>query len=316
MDERALAPERRGADNLRPLARLWPAHFVTYPLTALISDLHSNVPALQTALIDALERGARRFVCLGDVVGYGAEPRICLDWIMQLTAKDARVPADLAKLLAAPVELEPGHCLLGNHEDALLGTPEDFNPKARAAIEWTREELGRGRREDTERYFDYLGELQPAGHDDVAQFAHGSPRDPVREYVIPRDSQDPEKLAELFEPMNHGVCFIGHSHVPAVYYENGRIYLPKIDAGDETAGPFALGVPGPGVMDPERPRAIVNVGSVGQPRDGDPRLSYVLFDGANITFVRLPYDIDTAAERIRAVPELPEYLAERLFRGR
>ena len=289
---------------------------VTYPLTALISDLHSNVPALETAIIDALERGARRFVCLGDVVGYGAEPRLCLDWVQELTAEDARVPAVLANRLAVPVELVGGRCLLGNHEEALLGTPEDFNPKARAAIEWTRDELGHGSRADAERYFDFLGELQPAGSDSVAQFAHGSPRDPVREYVIPRDSQDPEKLAGLFAPMDHGVCFIGHSHVPAVYYENGRIYLPKIGAGDEVAGPFSLGVPGPGVLDPERPRAIVNVGSVGQPRDGDPRLSYVLFDGANITFVRLDYDIDAAAERIRAVPELPEYLAERLFRGR
>ena len=154
------------------------------------------------------------------------------------------------------------------------------------------------------------------GRDAAAQYAHGSPRDPVREYVIPRDSQDPIKLAGLFAPMKFGVCFIGHSHVPAVYYENGRIYLPKVGPADETVGPFALGVPPAGEIDPERPRAIVNVGSVGQPRDGDPRLSYVLFDGANITFVRLPYDTDLAAERIRAVSALPEYLAERLFRGR
>lgn len=292
---------------------------MTYPLTAVISDLHSNVPALGLALTDALERGARRFVCLGDVVGYGAEPRVCLDWIMQLTGQDQsapRVPNALAEKLDEVPELEPGLCLLGNHEEALLGTPEDFNPKARAAIEWTRDELARGSSKDTARFFDFLGELEPEGADSAAQFAHGSPRDPVREYVIPRDSQDLLKLAGLFAPMHMGVCFIGHSHVPAVYYENGRIYLPKIAPGDETAGPFALGVPEPSVVDPERPRAIVNVGSVGQPRDGDVRLSYVLFDGANITFVRLPYDTEAAAERIRAVPELPDYLAERLFRGR
>jgi len=289
---------------------------VTYPLTALISDLHSNVPALSLAIIDALERGARRFVCLGDVVGYGAEPRVCLDWIMQLTAAEPRVPEALAQKLDVVPELKPGLCLLGNHEEALLGSPEDFNPKARAAIEWTRDELAAGTSNETARFFDYLGEREPSGEDTAAQFAHGSPRDPVREYVIPRDSQDPIKLAGLFAPMHMGVCFIGHSHVPAVYYENGRIYLPKIGSGDETVGPFALGVPAPGHIDPEHPRAIVNVGSVGQPRDGDPRLSYVLFDGANITFVRLPYDTDTAAKRIRAVPELPDYLAERLFRGR
>jgi predicted phosphodiesterase len=292
---------------------------LTYPLTAIISDLHSNVPALETALRDALARGARRFVCLGDVIGYGAEPRTCLDWVMELACAEPRLPEALADL--GEVKLEPGLCLMGNHEHALINSPEDFNPKARAAIEWTRDELGRGGRERGFAYWDFLGELSPSGMDGVAQYAHGSPRDPVREYVVPRDSQDPVKIAALFAPMECGVCFIGHSHVPAVYYEDGRIFVPKVNPAtreDGVEGPYSLGVPGTGKINKSEdlPRAIVNVGSVGQPRDGDPRLSYVLFDGENISFVRLKYDIDCAADKIFAVDELPDYLAERLVKGR
>ena len=314
---------------------------MSHPLTALISDLHGNVPALRVAIGDALARGVRRFVCLGDVVGYGAEPRRALDWAMALCGLEPdpdgdgtlapHVPADLAAELglddtaraAIDGRLVPGPCLLGNHEHALLTVPEDFNPKARAAIEWTQGELGAGGKERAAVYWDLLGELSPSLAEERVQYAHGSPRDPLREYVVPRDSQDPARLAALFAPMTRGVCFVGHSHVPAVYYEDGRIFLPKNGRGGtpkDADGPYALGVPGTGTaaapVADDAPRAIVNVGSVGQPRDGDPRLSYVLFDGHNVTFVRLAYDIPTAAGRIEAVPELPDYLAERLSRGR
>jgi diadenosine tetraphosphatase ApaH/serine/threonine PP2A family protein phosphatase len=292
---------------------------LSYPLTAIISDLHSNVPALETALRDAFARGVRRFVCLGDVIGYGAEPRKCLDWVMELASSEPTIPEDLRDAYSG--DLEPGLCLMGNHEHALMNTPEDFNPKARAAIDWTREELGNGGRERGFAYWDFLGELEASADDACAQFAHGSPRDPVREYVVPRDSQDALKLAGLFAPMHRGVCFIGHSHVPAVYYEDGRIFVPKVNPAtreDGVEGPYSLGVPGTGSVanDEQVPRAIVNVGSVGQPRDGDPRLSYVLYDGENITFVRLNYDIEAAASRILDVPDLPDYLAERLPKGR
>jgi diadenosine tetraphosphatase ApaH/serine/threonine PP2A family protein phosphatase len=274
---------------------------VDYPLTALISDLHANEPALEVALADARARGVERFVCLGDVIGYGARPRQCLDWVMRLCVPEPRDP--LARPDSAP--LYPGLCLLGNHEYALLATAEDFNPKARAAIEWTREELNRGDdRAANYDYWEFLDRLVPAMSDEVAMFAHGSPRDPVREYLLPRDVQNPEKMAVNFLSMERDVCFVGHSHVPAVYYQDGRLYRPR---GSE--GPYALEV-GPGS------RAIVNVGSVGQPRDGDPRLSYVVFDGRTVHFVRLEYDHAAAAAAIRAQPELPDYLAERLALGR
>jgi predicted phosphodiesterase len=107
---------------------------VGYPLTAIISDLHGNEPALETAVADAFARGAQRFVCLGDVIGYGARPRHNLDLVMRLACAAPRSGPERGAL-------EPGLCLQGNHEYALLNTAEDFNPKARAALEWTREDL-------------------------------------------------------------------------------------------------------------------------------------------------------------------------------
>ena len=279
-----------------PKRALYP---VDYPLTAIVSDLHANLPALDAALADAREQGARRYVCLGDVIGYGAQPRECLDEIMRLCAAE---PFD-ARGLPGEEPLEGGLCLLGNHEHALLNHAEDFNPKARAAIDWTREELNRAdSREQSYAYWEFLDTIDPMAVDELAMFAHGSPRDPVREYMLPRDIQNTEKMKANFALMERNVCFVGHSHVPAIYYEDGRLFLPQ-----GSAGPYTLGA---------TPRAIVNVGSVGQPRDGDPRLSYVLFDGAAVTFVRLEYDHPSAAAAIRAVNELPDFLADRLALGR
>jgi predicted phosphodiesterase len=275
---------------------------VSYPLTAILSDLHGNAPALETALADTRARGVRRYVCLGDVIGYGARPRHNLDWVMRLCVSEPDPPEGFGSL-------EPGLCLQGNHEYALLNSAEDFNARARAAIEWTREELNRDDNEagSTDRryaYWDFLAALAPSATDGVAMFAHGSPRDPVREYMLPRDIQDDAKMQANWECMQAPVCFVGHSHVPAVYYEDRRLFRPK---GSE--GPYDLGTSA-------RLHAIVNVGSIGQPRDGDNRLSYVLFDGRAVTFVRLSYDVERAMADIHAVPALPGYLAERLKVGR
>jgi diadenosine tetraphosphatase ApaH/serine/threonine PP2A family protein phosphatase len=273
---------------------------VAYPLTAILSDLHGNAPALETALADARERGARRYVCLGDVIGYGARPRHNLDWVMRLCTGAPEGPEEFGAL-------EPGLCLQGNHEFALLNSAEDFNARARAAIEWTREELNRDEGGDKERryaYWDFLAGLEPVAHDGTAMFAHGSPRDPVREYMLPRDITDDAKMRANWQCMEEPVCFVGHSHVPAVYFEDRRLFRPR-----GTEGPYELGTS-------RALRAIVNVGSIGQPRDGDKRLSYVLYDGRAITFVRLDYDVERAVADIKAVPALPEYLAERLKVGR
>jgi len=260
---------------------------VTYPLTAIISDLHGNAPALETALEDARSRGVQRYVCLGDVIGYGADPCGALEKVMQHCVPSAN----------------GGLCLQGNHEYALCYSAEDFNPKARAAIEWTHAAISAASERSSD-YWDFIGELKPSATDDVAMFAHGSPRDPVREYLLPRDARDESKMQANFGAMQRSVCFVGHSHVPAVYYKDGTLFRPN-----GTDGPYDLG-------DLDANPCIVNVGSVGQPRDGDARLSYVLFDGARITFIRLEYDWQAAAQAIRTVPELPEFLADRLEVGR
>lgn len=271
---------------------------MAYPLTAILSDLHSNLPALVTAIRDARARGVRRYVCCGDVIGYGALPRECLAIVMAQCVSGARDHE-------TGEALEDGLCLQGNHEYALLHTAEDFNPKAREAIEWTHRTLSAVEdREQRYAMWDFLGALEPMACDEIAMFAHGSPREPVREYLLPKDVENPAKMRACFEAMQRNVCFVGHSHYPGVYREDGSYHLPK---GCE--GPYDPGH-GPGR------RVIVNVGSVGQPRDGDKRLSYVVFDGQALTFVRLDYDYRLAAEQIRAVPELPDYLADRLAVGR
>ncbi len=298
-----VAPESSGA---RACDSAQKTHPVSYFPTAIISDLHGNIQALHCAIRDALERGARRFVCLGDVVGYGAKPCESLDLVMQLCSETApSVPAGILREGEGEITLQPGLCLQGNHEHALLNSAEDFNPKARSAIEWTKDALnGHADREKKFAYWDFLDEIESRRTDEIALFAHGSPRDPVREYMLPRDIRNSDKMEANFAVMDRNVCFVGHSHVPAIYYEGGRIFQPQgVD------GPYDLGVS-------SENKAIINVGSVGQPRDGDPRLSYVIFDGTNVTFVRVEYEHELAMADIRAVPELPDFLAARLAEGR
>lgn len=251
-------------------------------MIAFISDIHSNTEALETCLAEIDRLGAERIFCLGDVIGYGPEPRETLLRVM-----------DVAEF-----------SLLGNHEHGAMFYASDFNPRARAAIEWTRDQLNRRDcpREENMRMWNYLGEMQESRQEDDMLLVHGSPRDPVRDYMVPRDGTDPEKLAECFGKMNGAkLCFVGHSHVPGVYPESGGYLAPeKLDnvyrVGEE--------------------RALVNIGSVGQPRDGDNRASFVTFDGESVAFHRLAYDHEATAAKIRAIAELPDYLADRLPVGR
>ena len=148
----------------------------------------------------------------------------------------------------------------------------------------------------------YLGEMQETRQEDELLLVHGSPRDPVRDYMVPHDGGDSEKMGECFAKMGGArLCFVGHSHVPGVYPEGGGYLSP-----DTLQNVYPVG----------DERVLVNIGSVGQPRDGDPRASFVTYDGEAVAFHRVPYDHESTAAKIRAIPELPDYLADRLAKGR
>jgi diadenosine tetraphosphatase ApaH/serine/threonine PP2A family protein phosphatase len=252
------------------------------PTTAFISDIHSNTEALSACLKEIERIGADRVICLGDIIGYGPEPRETLRTVMERAE----------------------FSLLGNHEHGAMFYASDFNPRARAAIDWTRDQLNRRDRprEENMRFWSYLDGMRQEHREANMLLVHGSPRDPVREYLVPRDAEDRDKMQGCFEVMADAqICFVGHSHIPGVYPEAGGYLSPT-----HLDGEYRLG----------GQKAIANIGSVGQPRDGDTRATFASFDGEVVRFHRVEYDFRATMAKIRAVPELPDYLAERLAAGR
>lgn len=249
-------------------------------MKAIISDIHANVEAFQAVLADMQAQGATEVICLGDFVGYGANPKECID---------LAVDFDIA--------------LRGNHEQALLTEFDgsNFNQRAKGSLNWTREQLSplNDDREANLRRWDFLDTLETTHVDGDILYVHGTPRDPITEYLYPRDIYKPQKLRALFEQIEL-LCFCGHTHVPGIWTED-MIYLSPREVNYR----YHL----------VKKKTIINVGSVGQPRDGDSRAGYVLFDGSRIVFRKVEYDVEEAARRIRAVPELDAFLAERLLQG-
>ncbi len=271
---------------------------------AIISDIHSNLEALQTVLADIDRRGITEIVCLGDVVGYGPNPKECIDIIRER----CRI------------------CLMGNHDHATFYEPCNFNLPAERACYWTRRLLEEEPdREIRNARWRFMGKLPVRICEGEALYVHGSPRRPINEYLFPEDAfTNPQKIASNFERLDADICFVGHTHQPGVFLDD-----PYFDPPNELAdAPF---------FDLTQERAIINVGSVGQPRDRDPRASYVvlhtsddaetedrprLLDQATgkflrqVEFVRLEYDIDSVAKKIREQPELDDFLGQRLYEGR
>jgi diadenosine tetraphosphatase ApaH/serine/threonine PP2A family protein phosphatase len=245
---------------------------------ALISDIHSNLPALQNVLADIKRHDIDEIICLGDIVGYGPDPRACIDLCMQCKV-----------------------ALLGNHDQGALFDPEGFNSGAERAIFWTRAQLEAGQGSDDKRdRWDFLGELPRSFRENGLLFVHGSPRNPLNEYVFPEDIYNQRKMERIFGLVQR-VCFQGHTHVPGVFTENLNFYGPE-----EINYKYLI----------KDGKAIINVGSVGQPRDGDPRASYVILDGDVAHFRRVEYDIEQTAEKIYRLPELDNFLGDRLREGR
>jgi diadenosine tetraphosphatase ApaH/serine/threonine PP2A family protein phosphatase len=243
---------------------------------AVISDVHSNQPALE-AVLEAIDGAAvEQLWCLGDVVGYGAQPDACAELI--------RERGDV--------------CLVGNHDLAVLGGLDvsTFSETAAAAVEWTRENASAATT-------DFLRGLEPAGSSAGVGMFHGSPRDPIWEYLL-----SIEQAEDSLDLQEHRVGLIGHSHV-ALFFTRPDGARPG-DAHGAQAGEGAL-------LSLESGSWLVNPGSVGQPRDGDPRAAWLELDTDEWTarFHRVSYDVATAAETILAAG-LPSQLAERLEVGR
>jgi len=257
--------------------------------TAVISDIHGNAAALKRVLADIESRGIENIVCLGDIVGYGPEPLECVDLVQERCQ----------------------WALMGNHDFGVLYEPTNFNATAEGAAYWTREQFDAEPDEAkrTQRY-EFLGSLRVRAVEDLCGdqtkilAVHASPRRPINEYIFPDDVNDaPDKMEAIFDRVEQ-VALVGHTHVPGVFSNEPDFYPPS-EIGDLPIFKF--------IADE---KAVINVGSVGQPRDMDPRASYAILSPGQVEFVRVEYNIKETADKIKAIPELHDWLGDRLYEGR
>jgi diadenosine tetraphosphatase ApaH/serine/threonine PP2A family protein phosphatase len=243
---------------------------------AVISDVHANQPALETVLAAIDEVGVEEVWCLGDVVGYGAQPDACADLVQQR--------CDV--------------CLAGNHDLAVLGGLDiaTFSETAAVAVEWTRENASAATVE-------FLRGLEPATARAGVGLFHASPSDPIWEYVLSIDQAEAGLDAQ-----EQRIGLIGHSHI-ALFFTRPEGTRRGEAQGAQAGDGAVLGL--------ESGDWLLNPGSVGQPRDSDPRAAWLELDTEEWTarYHRVPYDVATAAETILAAG-LPSQLAERLEVGR
>ncbi|MBL7184356.1 MAG: metallophosphoesterase family protein [Anaerolineae bacterium] len=223
----------------------------------IISDIHSNLAAFEAVLADA--GSFDKVWCLGDVVGYGPDPNECVELLRDL----------------------PHVCVVGNHDWAVLGNmdTEDFNPNAKRACLWTRKQLSPSNLE-------YLETLPKSLVEENFTLAHGSPRQPIWEYIL-----DSSVAEANFEHFDTRFCFVGHTHVPIIYRH-------RPENPDQACDTLTPSLNDPLVLGEDR--LIINPGSVGQPRDGDPRASYAILDPDELTlqYRRIPYPIETTQARM------------------
>jgi len=245
-------------------------------LIAIFTDIHGNREALEACLAHAERHPIERYVFLGDYVGYGADPAFVLDTVKEYAARGAIT-------------------LLGNHDSAAIGAPERMNDQAMLAIEWTRRQLNPAQLE-------FLASRPLTAQDGDRLYVHASAADPAAwDYVL-----DERSAARSLQATGAGLTFCGHTHVPALFH---LTVTGKISGFD----------PDPGVAMPLTPqrRWLAVSGAVGQPRDRNPAACYALYDDESrtLTYVRVPYDIERAARKIRDAG-LPSFLAARLAWGR
>ena len=255
-------------------------------MLAILSDIHANREALTAVLLALREMAPDRVVCLGDIVGYGPDPVWCVEAV--------QASCDVT--------------LCGNHDFALVHGARDFTPQAEGAVNYHRQLLmprfstPEDRRQVAQQRWDYLKELPHRHVEDQFLFVHAAPRNPVTEYLSERDVRMglTRKLGENFE-LVEWLCFIGHTHCPAVITADMKFLRPEqLDCRYRTE---------PGS------KAIINVGSVGQPRDGDWRACFVTVEGREVTFHRVPYDIEATTAKIDTSGVLDLELSDRLREG-
>jgi predicted phosphodiesterase len=245
-------------------------------LLAVFSDIHGNRQAFEACLKVARAKGAERFVLLGDFVGYGADPEWVVDTVMGLVREGAIA-------------------VRGNHDEAVNTTTEAMNAEAQIAIEWTR-----GRLDVAQRRF--LAELPMLVDEKERLYVHSEASSPQRWHYV-RSTADAAK--SLISTPAH-VTFCGHIHRPALYSMSVTAKMTGLVPKTDVSVPLLRGR-----------QWLAVLGSVGQPRDGDPSAAFVLFDtvSCQITYCRAPYDIASAANKIRE-NGLPPWLADRLSQGR
>jgi predicted phosphodiesterase len=229
---------------------------------AIISDIHSNLEALTKAMELIDQHSIDEIICLGDIVGYGANPNECIELVRQRCSA----------------------VIKGNHEHAVEDSSltEYFTDDARAAIFWTRKQL-------TEKNFNYLLALPLFHKTDDLLFVHASPCHPAEWHYI----LDTSHACAAFRCFSELICFIGHTHTPVIYSTGGQVRRIT-----------------------KEERSIINVGSIGQPRDRNSDLSFGIFDTGTWKYenIRSPYDMQTAARKILKTT-LPPKLGQRLFMG-
>jgi diadenosine tetraphosphatase ApaH/serine/threonine PP2A family protein phosphatase len=245
---------------------------------AIISDIHSNIEALNAVLDHIRKRSIKEVICLGDIVGYGSHPVECLDIVMQT--------CDI--------------CLKGNHDEALVEGVCFFNPAAKSAIEWTKECVLQSNHPKKAEMWQFVSDLPLTYSLDSYLFVHGSPLDPTSDYVLSRDIPiEEKKFHDLFQSFD-SILFIGHTHLPCVITESLQVLTL-----DQLGYKYLA----------KGQRAIVNVGSVGQPRDKDPRACYLEVIDDLFFFHRIPYDNQKACQYIMENSHLDAILGKRLLTG-
>ncbi|MCK4352138.1 metallophosphoesterase family protein [candidate division WOR-3 bacterium] len=258
-------------------------------LYGIISDIHSNLEALQVVVDELEKREIKNVICLGDIVGYGANPNECCN-----------IVKELSQLV-----------ILGNHDAGSTGLTNFsyFNWVAKRACIWTSQVVTPENRE-------WLKSLPFTLELNKDLFVHASPSKPEAwKYVLSFD----DAISE-FQSFKNSVCFVGHSHVPVTFVEKGSsakgARLPSVGQGCASGTKYGLIQDSKFKLEPNY-RYIINSGSIGQPRDADPRVSFAIYDNKKkeVEIIRLAYDIKTAQQKILDV-KLPEFLASRLALGR